>query len=1232
MKVRKIILVIILGGLLFLSFSPPAYCQPAAPSDVVAFPQYGSVTGIVIRWMDNATDETGFQIERRVGAGPWALVGSPPAHALTGQEEWLDSSLAPDTLYSFRIKAVNAAGDSAWVGPTEETQMPSSNFWARSDGVRDIMNIWSGSAIWNGQMFHEGIDFHAIEPVPTPPPDVQAVRGGVMVATVAGGQGDEVAIEVKTGSTTTEYDYYLHMQDVTAKGPGDQIAPGEYLGRISLTAYDADARHAHLSKLAANTPPPNLFGGAGWPDMRSPWLWYTLPADLDPFGNNPHLLDQSGGAGGGADGRTVFAVEATAAGNVKDPVRGDVDLLIEAYDDMNTTLAYENNVSALGYWVESQVSGSTNIGSAGSPLRLFNFDDTWFADFVPIRDKFDDVFDMSRAHGGSISKRGHYIATSATTGSSDPGDADGSKFWRTRARTGSGTAPYYESASLARHNGEARFKDGNYTVHVLMSDQVHIDIEETQDITLDNWLPYVVSVQIQGADILSHAQWVFNPGTGMMEINYPSGSSDIIHAGNNENDITFTITFSEPLTSATLSIPGVTWGSTSVTLSPNADSTVWSGTLTGAPAPAGTDPSGIYYLYINGQDSAGNSMSGRTNFTSFDPGVDLDPDSGATGDDSVHRFVIATKRDIALVLDRSGSMAGATPGFTSKMAALIDAGNIFLDILIPSTHTNLAGIKYDDVIEALCPTCTIGPMTATQINDIRTGINGLTPRNATSIGGALTEAANQLSTVGDEKNLVLLFTDGKHNTAPSVTSGLNAIHALTPNNTTISAIGFGTGTQINIPQLQTIVSSTNGDLWTTGSGLELHKFFLEALMNAGGTPYSIFISDPETTIHQGETKEHPFTIDYADRQIAVVVEWGNTSGVMDVYLRSPNNQIINMADAVVDPRIQFTGGTSYALYQLSFPLGGSESNPLLSEWRGTWHIVVDASDSTAGSHQYSYSVISSSELSVQVEIVGKHITGEKVFVLVKLLYKNKPIQGRLSAIIDYPAVSKQNVLKSFDVPDSKLDLYKKILMKKRPKDYPLTSRNVYNYAVEQIYGKDLKFPRKQVVKRLAQVDQFKDKKLGPGNYMLELPDTDIAGDYRITVLVNSAGYGRHSPRMIFKTHVIRPSIDFDRTKIKVYSERDLYFLEKRKLQMYLEITPQDRYGNLLGPGLLDTGEFSLDLRGLKVDSIADRGDGTYVVSFTPIEKMRQIPLQIKILDKKLNIVVRPKGKILRTKK
>ncbi|MEE1940673.1 glycosyl hydrolase family 8 [Streptomyces sp. TRM 70361] len=87
---------------------PPADTAPAAPGSLTATP--GGALSITLKWSDNAHNETGFRVERRTGSGSWTQLASPAA----GTTTHTDTGLTAGTAYTYRIKAVNAVGESAW--------------------------------------------------------------------------------------------------------------------------------------------------------------------------------------------------------------------------------------------------------------------------------------------------------------------------------------------------------------------------------------------------------------------------------------------------------------------------------------------------------------------------------------------------------------------------------------------------------------------------------------------------------------------------------------------------------------------------------------------------------------------------------------------------------------------------------------------------------------------------------------------------------------------------------------------------------------------------------------------------------------------------------------------------------------------------------------------------------------------------------------------------------------
>ncbi len=91
------------------SYSVTPSNPPAAPSGLAVTPASG--TQMNLTWTDNATNEAGFKIERKTGSGgTYAQVGVTGANLTT----FSDSALSGGIDYYYRVRATNAAGDSAY--------------------------------------------------------------------------------------------------------------------------------------------------------------------------------------------------------------------------------------------------------------------------------------------------------------------------------------------------------------------------------------------------------------------------------------------------------------------------------------------------------------------------------------------------------------------------------------------------------------------------------------------------------------------------------------------------------------------------------------------------------------------------------------------------------------------------------------------------------------------------------------------------------------------------------------------------------------------------------------------------------------------------------------------------------------------------------------------------------------------------------------------------------------
>ena len=73
----------------------------------------GSETSLSFQFTDNATNETGFRVDRQVENGPFIPFATLPANPGTGLVGYVDNTVAPDTIYRYQITALNGTTESS---------------------------------------------------------------------------------------------------------------------------------------------------------------------------------------------------------------------------------------------------------------------------------------------------------------------------------------------------------------------------------------------------------------------------------------------------------------------------------------------------------------------------------------------------------------------------------------------------------------------------------------------------------------------------------------------------------------------------------------------------------------------------------------------------------------------------------------------------------------------------------------------------------------------------------------------------------------------------------------------------------------------------------------------------------------------------------------------------------------------------------------------------------------
>jgi PKD repeat protein len=94
-----------------------------------------------LTWTDRSDDENGFKIERSANGGPWGQIAAVGANV----QAYSDGGLSPSTPYSYRVRAYNAAGDSAYTLVANATTQPLAAMHVGDlDGSRSVTKkAWS---------------------------------------------------------------------------------------------------------------------------------------------------------------------------------------------------------------------------------------------------------------------------------------------------------------------------------------------------------------------------------------------------------------------------------------------------------------------------------------------------------------------------------------------------------------------------------------------------------------------------------------------------------------------------------------------------------------------------------------------------------------------------------------------------------------------------------------------------------------------------------------------------------------------------------------------------------------------------------------------------------------------------------------------------------------------------------------------------------------------------------
>jgi len=284
---------------------------------------------------------------------------------------------------------------------------------------------------------------------------------------------------------------------------------------------------------------------------------------------------------------------------------------------------------------------------------------------------------------------------------------------------------------------------------------------------------------------------------------------------------------------------------------------------------------------------------------------------------------------VALVLDRSGSMAANAGGTSTRSQLVGHAIGVFRALMLPGDEVSVT--TFDNLVATPIPMQAVSGAPAFTTVDI-------SPRGDTWIGGGIQAAVPELAAATHSNRSMVVLTDGNENVHPYIAE----LPAGTITNRTY-AIGFGLPGQVSDDALNDITSNTHGDLIITGSitseeqRFMLTKYFVQVL--AGVTNAQVLL-DPQGKLFLGSTDTILFKVSDADVYVDAIVVCPIPS-FLEFVLQTPGGDTIESTS--MGPNVQWIAGQQVLCYRLVLPaLAASPSDSHAGTWRAILRIKSDA--------------------------------------------------------------------------------------------------------------------------------------------------------------------------------------------------------------------------------------------------------------------------------------------------
>lgn len=347
----------------------------------------------------------------------------------------------------------------------------------------------------------------------------------------------------------------------------------------------------------------------------------------------------------------------------------------------------------------------------------------------------------------------------------------------------------------------------------------------------------------------------------------------------------------------------------------------------------------------------------------------LDADEN-TGLDSDYIITLApTERiDVALVIDRSGSMGG------NKITQAKNAASQFVQLL--NIGDEVAVCSYSS---SASTNFAITEITSQQtIEDAVIAISGISAGGMTSIGAGMLEGQGQLynCAIPNYNQGMLLLSDGWENTSPMVADILPTI----PEETDIYTIGFGDGCDEAL--MRNIAAVTGGFYKKADDDGSNIGLICNLILNAIFGQQMIATFSGSIAGGGREVIEHNIVLDSLCSQVTFNLMWEHNDSDLDLVLIDPNNTEIDSAYAASDTTIYFYSYETQEFYRIDEPDYGD------------WTLKIIGVTVPYGTENYDATVAGFSGIEMQVAFdQDSYVTGQPIVITAELTVEGNPIIG-----------------------------------------------------------------------------------------------------------------------------------------------------------------------------------------------------------------------------------------------